>query len=313
MSKREFLAEKQPVFFQTIKNSFEQHKVPHAFLIVGPKGSTISKAVSFLAQSLVCEEDLACEKCNSCLKIENNNFIDLVRIDGLKETIKKGMVEEIQKQFQKTSVEGLGKIYILENIENSTPETMNALLKILEEPTDKTYAIFTCENTNKVLPTIISRCQVLVLKPLPLEYNDYIGQINEEDFNILSNYYETIDEMKELVLSDRYIDIKKEALAFIEDYYTKKENALINIQLNLLKKYKEKEDIELFLDLLILLLKDIEYNNGGFPIVFINHKEVLEMASNSALEMVEKVLETKARIKSNANVSLLIDSLIYNL
>ena len=75
---------------------------------------------------------------------------------------KKGQeyIEKIQETFKKSSLEGKAKIYIIENIEYSTKEAMNTLLKMLEEPNEGIYALFTAKNINRVLPTIISRCQV---------------------------------------------------------------------------------------------------------------------------------------------------------
>ena len=115
--------------------------------------------------SLICNETLACEQCIDCQKVLNHQYADIIEIDGEEESIKKKHIENIQETFKKSSLEGKAKVYILKNVEKTTKEAMNALLKILEEPTEGIYAIFTTKNINRILPTIISRCQVIELKP----------------------------------------------------------------------------------------------------------------------------------------------------
>lgn len=116
---------------------------------------------------MICENDvLACDHCNECRRIDEHNYGDFIYCNGLEETIKKPHIEYIQEQFSKSALEGKSKIYLMENIENSTIEAMNSLLKMLEEPTSGVYAIFTCQNLNRVLPTIQSRCQVIQLLPV---------------------------------------------------------------------------------------------------------------------------------------------------
>ena len=125
-----------------------------------------SIAAHDIAKSVSCEnDDLAGNECSECQKIDEHKDADFIYANGKDETIKKGIVEYIQEQFAKSSMEGKAKIYLMENIENSTVEAMNSLLKVLEEPIAGVYAIFTCQNLNRVLPTIQSRCQVIQLLP----------------------------------------------------------------------------------------------------------------------------------------------------
>ena len=116
----------------------------HALLLCGPRGTERRETAIFIAQSLVCqhsEEGLACEECESCQRIAQGQYADLIVLDGADRSIKKDEILSLQEQFSKTALEGNGKkIYILDHAENATPEALNSLLKFLEEPAGQRHA-----------------------------------------------------------------------------------------------------------------------------------------------------------------------------
>ena len=306
----------QPVFYQTLLHQIQRNKKNHAYLIEGYNALEYAK---FLIKSLLCQnDDLCCNQCRTCLQIEDLQYIDLMYIDGKVESIKKYQIENIQKQLLKTSVEGNGKIYLIHQIENATPEAINSLLKILEEPVDGIYAVFTCENVGRVLPTIVSRTQVFRLKPLNLQRTKKLlldKGIQEEKANILVNICSTIEEMETLANSEVFDDLIVQAMNFIEDYYFKKENLMINTQTNLLKTYKEKESIALFFDLIALGFKDVLNKENGIELVYCNHQFIQNCQDevNKIINKIETILTIKNDLYYNANLSLTIDRLIYSL
>lgn len=316
MLENDQIKKEQPIFFQTIYNQLLANKKNHAYLIEGYDALEYAK---FLVKSLLCKEEvLCCNQCRLCHQINEEIFIDMVIIDGAKESIKKSHIEQIQKQFIKTSVEGNGKIYLINHIENATTEALNSLLKLLEEPVPGIYAVFTCNNINQVLSTIISRCQVFRLKPLNIQKTKELllnSDIKKEHANILVNICPTIDQMKEMASNEVFEDMIIEAMNFIEDYYFKKENLLINTQTNLLKKYKDKEEIMLFLDLIALGFKDIINIHNQVEAVFVDHS-FLKQCNDSLENLVNKIqtiLEIKNDLALNANIALVIDRLVYSL
>lgn len=319
---KDFLKETQPIFYRTLYQAFSQNKIPHAYLLCAKKGIDIHEAAMFIVKSLICEEDvLACEKCSDCQRIEEYNYVDFKRYDGKEESIKKRHIEAIQTEFAKSSMEGKAKIYLLENIDNATPEAMNSLLKMLEEPTEGIYAILTCENQNRVLPTIQSRTQIVHFRAISQQAlaKQVIEEgIKEEDANILSNIYDSIEKIKVAESEELYADLKVEALNFVEDYFTKKENLLINAQTHVFKNHNQKEELQFFLDILLVLFKDVLYHSYGLPISFSDHLEMLEgfktkADKNQLINVLEKILKTKEALKSNANTLLLMDRFVYEL
>lgn len=317
---KDILKKTQPVFYQTLSSAFSQNKIPHAFLLTSQKGVDVHEIALFIAKCLICDHDiLACETCNDCRRIEEMNYIDLKYYNGKDESIKKRHIEAIQEEFSKSSVEGKAKIYILENIDNATPEAMNTLLKTLEEPIPGIYAILTCENMNRVLPTIISRCMVVHFRSLSLKglVDTVVNRgVKQEDANLLSSIFDSVGKIVEMAESDLYKEIKVEALNFIEDYFLKHDNLIINAQTHIFKNHKEKEEIQLFLDLVMMGLKDVLYQSYDLPILYCEHEAQFKQYHKDQehlIEAIEWILYAKEQIKRNANILLLMDSMMYHL
>lgn len=312
---KEYLEKYQPIFYNLINNEFSQGKIPHAFLLVG---NNTDKPLNFLAMSLICDETLACMKCNDCRKVLENKYGDIIKFNGKVVSIKKSDIELIQDTFKKSSLEGKAKIYIIENIEYSTKEAMNSLLKMLEEPGEGIYALFTAKNINRVLPTILSRCQVIDIKPDSKEI--LVEQLINDNIpvdaaNILS--FLTVDLTEAIDLYDeRFEFMQVQVINFIEDLYFKRNNLIINTQTNLLKKYKERNDIKLFLNMLVLAMKDVFHVKHHQKILYSKNIDLfksIDVSVDDLIKQIELVLETIYVIESNANVALLMDSLMYRL
>lgn len=312
---KEYLEKYQPIFYNLVKNEFSQNRIPHVFLLIG---NNTELPLTYLAMSLVCDQTLACESCNDCRKVKENKYSDIIRFNGKDSSIKKGDIELIQSSFKKSSLEGKAKIYIIENIEYATKEAMNTLLKMLEEPTEGIYALFTANNASRVLPTILSRCQVIDIKPdnKKVIVNALVkDDIPREAANILAYLSASIEAAKELY-DERFEYMQLQVINFIEDLYLKPTNLIINTQTNLLKKYKERDDVKLFLNMLVLAMKDMFHVKHSDNIVYCDHQEFLKKITvdeNQLIKQIEIVLETIYTTESNANILMLMDSMMYRL
>ncbi len=317
MISKEDLKKTQPILYQILYKSFQNKTLPHAFLIVGYNNYD---PAHFIVKSLVCNNDLlACEKCIDCNKIENHNYSDFIFFSGKKQSLKKQNIEYIQEQFSKSSIEGKCQVYMLENIENATLEAMNSLLKILEEPRTGVYAILTCTNLNKVLPTIQSRCQVIQLLPESTEVlkKQLIEKsISVENANIMVQILHTYQECEPYIGNETFDELKKEVQYFIEDMYFKKDNLIINVQTHLLKKYKEKDTIALFLNMLVLALRDLFHVKHSMEVSYKSLEKLykkINTTDENIISIIEIVLETEGLLYTNANIMLLIDSMLYKI
>ena len=164
-----YLQNKQPIIYRTFVRALEQGHLSHAYLISGNPGTPLLDVAKYLAKSILCDDPdpLACNNCITCLRIDDNNYPDFIVLNGEESSIKKKQITGIESQFEKTAFEAKGKmIYIIHLVENMSVEAVNSILKFLEEPESEIYAFLTTNNENNVLPTIISRCQLLRLKPV---------------------------------------------------------------------------------------------------------------------------------------------------
>lgn len=317
---KERLKKTQPIVYRTLYQAFNQNKIPHAYLLCSKKGVDMHEVAMYIVKSLICQEDvLACETCQDCQRIASKNYVDFISFDGKEESIKKKHIEAIQEEFSKSSMEGKAKVYLLENIDYATPEAMNSLLKTLEEPTPGIYAILTCENQNRVLPTIQSRTQTIHFRSISQKALAEMAiqeGVNEEDAAVLASIFDSLEQIQQKNQEESYRQLKVEALNFAEDYFTKRDNLLINAQTHVFKDFNQKEDIQFFLDLLLVLFKDLLYHAYGLDIAYKAHLPLIssfQIEKEEVMKVIEKILETKEAIKSNANLMLLMDRFVYEL
>lgn len=142
-------------------------RIPQALLLAGPPNVGKSTLARYLAQKLNCWADTQpCGICASCRKIVSGNHLDVRIFDSDDQTIKIDEVRELQRELALSPNEGRYRLALLCNFERATHSAANALLKTLEEPTSQVVLILTATDPGGLLPTIVSRCQIVTLRPL---------------------------------------------------------------------------------------------------------------------------------------------------
>jgi DNA polymerase-3 subunit delta' len=150
-------------------------QVRHAYLLTGPQGAGRRTLALRLAQALNCPQPAApgqpCLKCGTCQRIQKMAYPDLsvVQADLVGGTLKVEQVRELQHSLSLAPYEGRYRVALLLRFEEAHPSAANALLKTLEEPAPQVVLVLTAESTESLLPTIVSRCEVLHLRPMSLE------------------------------------------------------------------------------------------------------------------------------------------------
>ncbi|KUP04577.1 DNA polymerase III subunit delta' [Bacillus coahuilensis p1.1.43] len=316
----------QPIVLKMLRNSIEKHRIGHAYLFEGERGTGKLDTAILLAKRMFCEtpvEYRPCEKCNNCQRIQRRNHPDvhIIEPDGL--SIKKDQIRSLQEEFSKTGVESKHKFYIIDHGDKMTVNAANSLLKFLEEPEADTVAIIITEQQHRILPTILSRCQMISFQSLP--HHVVKNRLVEEGVslpiaslvsNLTNNYHEAL----ELSSDEWFAQARKIVLKLYEVLRKEPMQALIYLQEEYLQHFKDKQQVERGLDLLLLLYKDLLYlglnkqEELAYPDKLEQFQgEALHLSSSMLTDNMSIVLEAKGKLNANMNTQLLMEQLLLKL
>ncbi|WP_409296397.1 DNA polymerase III subunit delta' [Peribacillus sp. SCS-26] len=317
----------QPHVYKMLKNSRVKNRVAHAYLFEGGRGTGKKEASLLLAKSLFCEQPedgvYPCDACLSCRRIESGNHPDVhvVEPDGL--SIKKEQIQALQGEFSKKAVESSQKVYTLLHADKMTAQAANSLLKFLEEPHKNTTAILVTEQVQRILPTILSRCQVVTFKPLsPDLFKESLLNhgVNQQNAAIISRVTQNLEEGLAMNSDDWFAQAQKLMVKLYEVLRTNPLKALIYLQEEWFAHFKEKDQIDRGLDLLFLIYKDllhVQLDKRNL-LVFKSLEKMLEqdallISPKRLAEQMSAILEAKKRLMSNTNTQLMMEQLVLNL
>ncbi|MBV9390438.1 MAG: DNA polymerase III subunit gamma/tau, partial [Verrucomicrobia bacterium] len=154
---------------KTLRNAIQRNRLAHAYLFVGPRGTGKTSTARILAKALNCIHGptvTPCGICDSCREISQGISLDVLEIDGASNN-SVDQVRELRENVRFAPTRGKFKIYIIDEVHMLTQQAFNALLKTLEEPPAHVKFIFATTEPQKVLPTILSRCQRFDLHRIP--------------------------------------------------------------------------------------------------------------------------------------------------
>ena len=176
---------------QTLKNAIRTHHLAQAFLFCGPRGVGKTTCARILAKTINCqrldEHAEPCGECESCVSFQNNASFNIHELDAASNN----SVEDIRNlidQVRYPPQVGNKKVYIIDEVHMLSTSAFNAFLKTLEEP--PSYAIFILATTekHKILPTILSRCQIFDFNRIqPRDIADHLANIAQKE-NITTDY-----------------------------------------------------------------------------------------------------------------------------
>ena len=312
----------QPLAYQTLKNAIDRSRIAHAYLFHGPKGSGKLKIATLFAQSLVCEhgDPFACGTCAICQRIQHQQYHDVLYIDGSMTSIKKKDILSLQEQFSKTALEKGKKIYIINAVENSTTEALNSLLKFLEEPSSSDItAILISEQMDRVLPTIVSRCQLIPFRSIGLKdrYDSVKMQLEPLDAYLLANLYHQSQRMIEMQEDEVY----QHSLYLWKEMLKLKKQSIYDAHLFLiteafptnLKKH-HKQVMKYLIEFLTLYYQDLKKKNT----LCVDEWYQTEIQTGSisltdARIILEALMQAKDKLNHSINLPLLLDQLMSQL
>jgi len=173
---------------EMLKQHLTRDSVRHAYLVTGPPGLGRRTLALRFAQALNCTNPPApgepCGKCKTCRQIERMQYTDLLVVQAEKEggTLKVEQIRSLRQTLSLKPYQGKYRVSLLLRFQEANSSSSNALLKTLEETPEHDVLILTADTAEQLLPTIVSRCETLRLRPLPVDaVEDYLKGRSVDD------------------------------------------------------------------------------------------------------------------------------------
>ena len=296
------------------KSSIERGKVAHAYLIHGEKGTGKKLLAGLFAKTLQCESGGTdpCGTCRSCLQCDTGNQPDIIWVTHEKPTVIS--VDDIREQVNKDIIvrpySSRYKIYIIPEAELMNPQAQNALLKTIEEPPEYAVIMLLTNNIGKMLPTIISRCITLNLKPVgELDMLDYLSKLGipltKAKFCV-GFAFGNLGKAVRLATSEEYNEIKQDCVQILKNVNKMEVYELVEA---VKKMAKYKLDVYDYIDLMMMWYRDLlmlKVSGSPDKLLFKEEYATLKQQANYiSFEGIENVLEPmdKVKIRLDANVN----------
>lgn len=320
------ITERQPFLTKHFAKLIRENKLVHVYLLSGAEGTGKIELAKWIAKGIFClnsQNGVPCLKCSECNRIENNNHPDVVTImpDGL--SIKVEQIRYLKSEFNKSGVESDRKVFIIQDAQKMSIGAANSLLKFLEEPSGNITAFLLTSEPQKLLPTIISRCQEVEMQQLTsgqLEQELISESISEKNSHILANLAQSVVEAKKINDNENFDKI----LATVNNWYRKllRKDLLsfVMIQSKIIGLIQNKEDQNLVLQVIILTVRDTVLERFGLTeeIVFKENIDFIQqntaqITNDKLVNGLNLVVESNRKLASNISMQNMLETLTLNL
>ena len=319
------IKQSQPHVVRLLENSLKKDRLSHAYLFEGEPGTKKFDTAIYFAQMLLCKDETnkPCQVCSNCRRIKQGIHPNVYVVEPIKDTIRKNQIQDLQIEFSKTSVEPGKKVYIIKDIDLINQSAANSLLKFLEEPFPGIHAILTTNNLNRMLPTLISRSQVVSF--LSLDKTVIAEELREAGYDkntahLLSQLTNSAEQAINIASTEYF----EEVLDTVKDIYNmfanEEDGALLYFNENFSIIYQDKDISSLFLSIMTLYQKDILHLMEGDTahVIFQSelgslHALASQKPKQKRIDELEHMLSLQGRLRSFINERLAYDNLLLTL
>ncbi|MBR3161395.1 MAG: hypothetical protein IKF19_01530 [Bacilli bacterium] len=307
----------QKFAYELLTNSVKRKTIFHAYLIDGNNNEFGFDFVMSFVKMLVCDYNYSnydrCGDCNKCSRIDSGNYTEVKIIDTNGLIIKKDQLLELQSIFNKTAIESKRRIYIIKDCDKMNKQSSNSLLKFLEEPHNDIIAVLFTNNINGVLPTIISRCQLIKL----IRKNDFDNTKVINNFaNLCCNSRFELDKFTSNVMNNKMII---DVVNFLDYYEENGLDVVIYLKDMWYNSFSERDVCLLGVKLIINLYYDVfKYYFNINNYFFCEYIDIIKKISkfnneNIIINKINICIDTLESLKLNLNVNLVVDNMLINL
>lgn len=280
---------------QILQNTVQLNKISHSYMFIGQAGIGKTLFAKEFAKIILCQDNnnSPCNKCKSCIELEDNNNPDFTLIQPEDNKIKIEQIRNLQSKILEKPIISNRKVYIIKEADTMTQEAANCLLKTLEEPPEYITIILIGSNESMFLNTIRSRCTKILFNKID---DNTLKEFLEKNYgfkNITNNMLKVFDGSIAKAIS---INEKVETYEEIEKVFLNIEQLSLLDVLNKIEcLYKNKEDIYEILDYINVILFNKSIKNPRY------------------LKYIDAVEQTKKSLKANSNYDMCIDNLLYKI
>jgi DNA polymerase-3 subunit delta' len=322
MSFKTVLGHSGPI--ELLKRAIEKDTIPHSYLFSGNEG--IGKKVVALqfAKAVNCreerpEKDDACDRCSSCRKVDRHLHPDVLLVEPEGQTLKVDQVRQMQRDLAYRPYEGKRRVCILTAADRMAPNMSNILLKTLEEPPLHTVIILLANNPTLLLPTILSRCQLIRFTPLPIStVSRWLVEekgFDQKEAHLLASLSEG-SPGKALEIREGISEIPRKEI--LEGWGGARSLPLEQMERWVELLPSEREDLLLILEVAKTLLRDLAIVKTSKDRSRLIHPDLLtemekianDWSLSELLKRIEIVHRTMLAIRGNANTTLALETMM---
>lgn len=300
---------------QQFHQKMQHNKLAHAYLFEGSRGTGKKELALWIAAGLFCQNNqdgVPCTTCQSCVRVFDEHHPDVVEVEPEGLSIKVEQIRYLKSEFGKTGVEGNQKVFIVSDVEKMTVGAANSLLKFLEEPSGNVTAFLLTTAKQRILPTILSRCQMIHFSPLPkqvLQQELEEKGVSKNQAALLVHLTNDIEKAHEMSQDDWFIDAHQIIWKWFMKIAKKDKQSFIFVQTTIMNHFKERNQYQLALELLLLVYRDalkLAYDSQTSRLSFPRYQEELTQFVNNKssriiISSIEEILTSQKKLESNVN------------
>ncbi len=256
------MALKQEDIKEYFLRALEKNTLAHAYIFEGLHGTGKKEMADYLSQAMFCLEPAAdhapCKVCVNCRRIEEGQHPDVRLVEAEGATIKVDQIRQLKAALSRTGVEGNRQVFVIEEAEKMTIGAANSLLKFLEEPEGDTVVLLLTTAKNRLLPTILSRSQLIHFPPLDSQVREerlIEAGIPEEKAALLAQLTQDDEQALEWHEGEWFNQVVKELSRLITYLERKSDDAFPFIQTHLMPLLKERREQSLTLEIFLQMLR----------------------------------------------------------
>lgn len=307
---------KQPRLAKHFMHVIANHQLTHAYLFSGESGTGKLPMALLIAMRLFCNHvhnNFPCGRCNECRRITNHQHPDIAIIKPRGQKIKIDQIRFLRAEFAKSAVEGNQKIFIIVGADRMTISAANSLLKFIEEPVGNVVSFLLTTDKTAILPTIVSRTQVIEFRSLnPEAFSRELKHagLNPNQYHLLATMTNNLATAKKWNVNHWFGHLQAAVEQWFSQLASGSMTAFPMVQTRMMPLINNRQDRQIALNMLIQIWRDvmnvkfesIPRSKLSFPNAISKIKALAQrITAEQLLKIIDLMLNTQKLLNRNVN------------